>query len=193
MNSKRVQMIGRKPRESTPGWMRRIQEHHEIALWLYMVIVFGHWVEHVAQVYQVYIMGWLPKEAGGALGLWFPKLAEAEVLHFTYNLFLLTGIILLRSGFRNRARTFWNLALIAQGWHFFEHTLLQIQWLTGYYLFGASEQIGIGQLWLPRVELHFLYNLIVFIPMVIGMVYYLYPSEDKEASTGSHAGLPAGA
>jgi len=163
------------------SWMERINtEYHEVALWLYMVIVFGHWVEHVAQVYQVYVMGWMPQEAGGALGLWFPSLAETEILHFTYNLFLLGGIILLRSGFRGRARFWWNLALIAQGWHFFEHMLLQIQWLTGYYLFGAAEQSGIGQLWIPRVELHFLYNLIVFIPMVVGMVYYVRMEQQGE-------------
>ncbi len=147
-------------------------DKHELALWLYMVIVFGHWLEHVTQIYQVYVLGWIPAAAGGVLGLWLPGLAEAEILHFTYNSFLLAGLLLLRPGFAGRARFWWNLALLAQGWHFFEHTLLQVQWLTGHYLFGASQQMGIGQLWIPRVELHFLYNLIVFTPMVVGMIYY---------------------
>jgi hypothetical protein len=31
------------------------------------------------------------------------------------------------------------------------------------------------QLWIPRVELHLFYNTIVFIPMVIGMYYHLFP------------------
>jgi hypothetical protein len=148
---------------------------HERALWIYMVVVLGHWLEHLTQVYQVYIWGWLPKEAGGVLGLWFPGLAASEVLHFTYNLLLWAGILFLRPGFSGRGRKWWTVALAAQSWHFFEHTLLQVQWLTGTYLFGAAQQISIGQLWIPRVELHFLYNLIVFVPLVLGMIYHFYP------------------
>lgn len=152
---------------------------HEQALWLYMLIVFGHWLEHIAQVYQVYILGWVPAKAGGALGLVAPGLAMAEVLHFGYNLFLIGGIVLLRPGFAGRSRFWWNLALLAQGWHFFEHILLQAQYLTGHYLFGASMQISILQQWFPRVELHFMYNLIVFLPLLIGVLYHFYPPPNE--------------
>jgi hypothetical protein len=148
---------------------------HERSLWLYMAIVLGHWLEHLIQVYQVYVLGWMPAAAGGVLGLWFPSLAESEVLHFTYNLLLFSGILLLRPGFAGRSRRWWNVAMAAQGWHFFEHLLLQVQWLVGIYLFGASQQVSIGQLWLPRVELHFLYNLIVFVPLMVGMIYHFHP------------------
>ena len=148
---------------------------HRRSLWLFMIIVLGHWLEHLTQVYQVYVLGWLPKAAGGALGLWFPGLSSAEVLHFTYNLLLWGGILLLQPGFHGPARRWWNGALVAQSWHFFEHFLLQVQWLTGFYLFGASKQMGIGELWFPRVELHFTYNLIVFVPLVIGMFIYFHP------------------
>lgn len=146
---------------------------HPAKLWLYMFIVFGHFSEHAMQLYQVYVMGWLPKESGGLLGLWFPALAQAEVLHFFYNGFQILGIMILLSGFSGTARRWWIVALVAQSWHMFEHALLQLQWLTGIYLFGASEQMGIGQLLLPRVELHFLYNLSVFIPtMIATMIYF---------------------
>jgi hypothetical protein len=145
---------------------------HGRILWLFMVIVLGHWTEHLSQLYQVYVMGWLPKEAGGALGLWFPGINQSEVLHFTYNLVLWGGILLLQPGFHGRSRSWWNVALIAQSWHFFEHFLLQVQWLTGIYLFGAAKQISILELWFPRMELHFAYNLIVFVPLVIGMIQY---------------------
>ncbi len=145
---------------------------HGRILWLFMVIVLGHWSEHLSQLYQVYVMGWLPKEAGGALGLWFPGINQSEVLHFTYNLLLWGGILLLRPGFHGRSRRWWNVALIAQSWHFIEHFLLQVQWLTGIYLFGAAKQISILELWFPRMELHFAYNLIVFVPLVIGMIQY---------------------
>ena len=151
---------------------RRNGSFHQQALWLFMLIVLGHWSEHLVQIYQIYVMGWLPKAAGGVLGIWFPQLITSEVLHFTYNLLLWGGILLLRPGFQGQARRWWNGALIAQSWHFFEHFLLQVQWLTGVYLFGAAKQTSIGELWLPRVELHFMYNLIVFVPLMIGVVIY---------------------
>ena len=162
------------------SWKERISGPlHLRALSLFMLIVAGHWVEHLTQIYQIYILGWLPKEAGGVLGLWFPTLNSSEVLHFTYNLLLLGVILLLRPGFSGRSRKWWNGALIAQIWHFFEHVLLQVQWLTGVYLFGAAQQISIGQLWFPRPELHFVYNLIVFVPLVIAMIHHFNPPVDE--------------
>ncbi len=145
---------------------------HRHALSLYMLIVFGHWAEHIAQAYQVFVLRWPRPDSGGILGLWLPELASSEVLHFGYNLSLLLGLLLLRAGFRGRARTWWMVALAVQGWHFFEHLLLQAQWLTGIYLFGAAQQTGILQLWIPRVELHFLYNTLVFIPMLLGLFFH---------------------
>ena len=155
---------------------------HEVALLLYMVVVFGHWAEHIVQALQVFVLGWARPEAGGVLGLWFPALASAEILHFVYNLSLLAGLVLLRPAFVGRARTMWSLALIFQGWHFFEHLLLQVQWITGLYLFGASEQSSILQQWIPRVELHFLYNTVVFLPMAVALYYHLYPRADERAA-----------
>ena len=145
---------------------------HRRTLSAYMIVVFAHWAEHIAQAYQVFVLEWARPDAGGVLGLWFPLLASSEVLHFVYNLGLLLGLICLRPGFHGRARTWWTVALLIQGWHFFEHLLLQIQWLTGLYLFGAPQQTSILQLWIPRVELHFLYNSVVFIPMLFGLFFY---------------------
>ncbi|MDX1615109.1 MAG: hypothetical protein R3300_12425 [Candidatus Promineifilaceae bacterium] len=143
---------------------------HQQALSVYLLVVFGHWAEHIAQAYQVFVLEWPRPEAGGVLGLWFPQLASSEILHFVYNLGLLLGLLLLRPGFRGRGRSWWTAALVIQGWHFFEHLLLQGQWLTGFHLFGASQPMSILQLWLPRVELHFIYNTVVFAPMMVGMV-----------------------
>lgn len=156
-----------------------LRPNHTQLLWLYMIIVFGHWLEHLTQIYQIYVLGWTPQEAGGVLGLWLPQLAASEVLHFTYNFVLFAGLLLLAAGFGGRARFWWRVTIGAQGWHLFEHTLLQIQWLTSYYLFGAVQQIGIGQLWIPRAELHFLYNLIVFAPMVIAMIAHFHQWEQE--------------
>lgn len=171
---------------SSPGWLRLLQGPlHRQMLWLFMVIVLGHWLEHLTQIYQIYAMGWMPKAAGGVLGLWFPWLATSEVLHSVYNLLLWGGILLLQPGFHGAARRWWNIALLVQSWHFFEHILLQVQWLTGVYIFGASKQISIGELWFPRPELHFVYNLLVFAPLVIGMyLYFRPPADGEEPATG---------
>jgi hypothetical protein len=170
------------------AWLAQLNgPWHERLLWLYMVIVLGHWSEHLMQIYQIYVLGWYPKEAGGVLGVWFPTLVTSEVLHFTYNLFLWGGILLLRPGFRGQARRWWNGALVLQSWHFFEHLLLQVQWLTGIYLFGATKQMSIGELWFPRVELHFMYNLIVFVPLIIGVILYFRPPAGRNAHVKAYA------
>ena len=38
---------------------------------------------------------------------------------------------------------------------------------------------SIAQLWVPRVELHLFYNTIVFVPMIVGMYYHLFPPETE--------------
>jgi hypothetical protein len=166
---------------------------HERALWLYAVVVLAHWVEHLAQAYQIFILNWPRPVAKGALGLWNPWLVSSETLHFGYALFMVGGLILLRAGFLGRSRFWWNLALLIQTWHFFEHSLLQMQALTGHYLFGASVPTSILQLWIPRVELHLFYNAAVFIPMVIGMYYHLYPplGESRASCSCSRTGALA--
>lgn len=156
--------------------------HTQALLTLYLLIVFGHFSEHFIQLGQVYVLGWTPGEAGGILGLWFPVLTAAEILHFVYNLLQLAGLLWFRNEFGGRARLFWHIALGAQIWHFFEHALLQIQWLAGVYLFDASMQTSIGQLFLPRIELHFIYNLAVFLPTLIAVTVCLYGRINKTSS-----------
>jgi hypothetical protein len=146
--------------------------NHSRVLWLYLVIVVVHWLEHLCQMYQIYVLGWMPKAAGGVLGLWWPWLVSSELLHVGYNALLWGGLLLLRPGFQGHSRGWWNAALGLQSFHFFEHVLLLGQWLLGMYLFGAAEPISIGQLWVRRPELHFMYNLVVFVPTAIAVWYY---------------------
>lgn len=148
---------------------------HERALWLYAVIVVAHWAEHLAQAWQVYVLHWPRPAAGGVLGLWYPWLVSSEVMHWTYAFLMIIGLMLLRPGYEGRSRLWWNISLIIQAWHFFEHSLLQGQALVGYNLFGGAAPISVLQLWVPRMELHLFYNAIVFLPMVIAMYYHLYP------------------
>ncbi len=146
---------------------------HPRALALYLLLGAGHFAEHVAQLVQVYGRGWSPRAAGGLLGEWLPGLAASEVLHMGYNSLQLTGLILLFPGFKGRARTWWTVALVFQSWHFLEHVLLQVQFLTGYYLFNALKQTSLLEIFFPRLQLHFVYNLLVFIPIVVAGFLYV--------------------
>lgn len=140
----------------------------------FMVIAGGHFAEHLVQLVQYVILGWSVREAGGILGLWFPGLAASEYLHSGWNTLQLTGLILLWPLFRlqGTAAFFWRLAIIAQTWHWLEHVLLQLQYVTGYYLFNAIKQQGFLELFFPRLELHFVYNLVSFTPTLIAVLLY---------------------
>ena len=61
-------------------------------------------------------------------------------------------------------------ALGFQSWHVFEHILLQVQYLTGHYLFNSPQQPSLLELFFPRIELHFVYNVVVFIPIMLAAV-----------------------
>ncbi len=156
-------------------------EWHERALQLFMVIVLAHWAEHLAQAFQIYALGWAVPDARGVLGMPFPWLVKSELLHYGYALVMLVGIWVLRPGFVGTSRTWWTISLGIQFWHHIEHALLQGQAIVGANLFGAPVPMSIAQLWIPRVELHLIYNTIVFVPMVIGMYYHLFPSEAEAA------------
>jgi hypothetical protein len=153
--------------------------HHRIALWGFMAIVIAHWAEHVVQAAQIFLLGWERPDSRGVLGQFFPWLARSESLHYFYAIVMLIGLILLRPGFAGRARTWWTIALAIQVWHHFEHLLLVGQAVTGTHLFGRQENVSILQLVVPRVELHLFYNVAVFIPMVIAMLYHVYPTKDE--------------
>jgi hypothetical protein len=133
---------------------------HEIGLQTFMFIVLAHWMEHLVQGFQIYVLGWAPPAARGVLGLFYPWLIKSEALHYGYALVMLIGLFLLRKGFTEPN----------------EHFLLQMQAITGHNLFGRPVPTSLVQLWVPRVELHLFYNTIVFIPMVIAMYYHMFPS-----------------
>jgi len=152
---------------------------HERALQIFMLIVLAHWAEHLVQAYQIYVMGWPRPKALGLVGLWYPKLIQTETLHYGYALVMLIGIWVLRKGFTGRARTWWTIALVIQFWHHIEHFLLIYQATTHHNFWHKPVPCSVLQLFFPRVELHLFYNTIVFIPMVIGMYYHMFPPENE--------------
>jgi hypothetical protein len=148
-------------------------KYHKAALLVFGFVVVAHWVEHLAQAYQIYVLGWARPTAGGALGLAFPLLVKSEWLHYGFAIFMMVAFVLLRHGFTGRSRTWWNVAMWIQVWHHFEHLLLLLQAMTGANLLGKAAPTSIAQLVFSRVELHLFYNAVVFVPMVVAMVLHM--------------------
>jgi len=150
---------------------------HRRAVLVLLVIALAHWLVHVIQAFQVFALGLPRPEARGVLGEVWPWLAESEWLHFVLNGLLLVGLLLLRPGFRGAAREWWTAALGIQIWHFFEHTLLLGQNLSGHFLFGKGQPTSILQLVVPRMELHLYYNGVVMVPFLAAICCHLWPPE----------------
>nr|WP_157434633.1 MULTISPECIES: hypothetical protein [Actinoalloteichus] len=166
---------------------------HGAALAAYGLVVLLHWVEHITQAAQIYLWDWPIPEAGGALGLVFPWLVQSELLHYGFALVMIVAFFMLRHGFTGRARTWWAIALGIQFWHHIEHLLLLLQAWSGTYLLGKPVPTSMIQLLIPRVELHLLYNAIVFAPMVVAMVLHRRATEsERSAMQCSCAHPPAG-
>src|SRR5580698_8447064 len=153
---------------------------HERALKIFMLIVLAHWGEHLVQAFQIYVMGWPRPQANGILGLWYPWLIKSEVLHYGYALVMLVGIWVLRKGFTGTGRKWWTVALVIQFWHHFEHLLLITQATIHHTFWGQPVPFSVQQLFFPRVELHLFYNSVVFVPMVIGMYYHMFPRKGEQ-------------
>ncbi|MCE7938669.1 hypothetical protein DCC79_03885 [bacterium] len=181
------------PTAPEPLMVRLNGRWHEPALWLYGAIVLLHWAEHLFQAYQIWVLGWPRPQALGMLGLWQPWLVSTEIMHWGYAAFMFAGLVMLRPGFLGRARFWWTVSLVIQGWHLVEHSILQLQAIVGHPFWGAKVYTSILQLWIPRPELHLFYNAIVFLPMVVAMILHMYPPADERHLTGtcSCARVPA--
>jgi hypothetical protein len=157
---------------------------HKRTLQVFMLIVLGHWAEHLAQAVQIYVMGWPRPKAGGVLGLFYPWLVSSETLHYGYALVMLVFLWILRKGFTGTSRKWWTVALVIQFWHHIEHLLLQSQVLFHHNLIGSPVPVSFLQMVFPksRVEIHLFYNAIVFIPMVVAMYYHMVPPVGEKAA-----------
>jgi hypothetical protein len=163
------------PAESPSFYDKLNTRWHERALQIFMAVILAHWAEHLVQAVQIYVMGWPRPKANGVVGLWYPWLIKSEILHYGYAVVMLVGIWVLRKGFTGTARKWWTAALVIQFWHHIEHLLLITQATMHHNFWGKPVPFSVLQLVIPRVELHLFYNTIVFIPMVIGMYYHMFP------------------
>jgi hypothetical protein len=166
-------------------------DHHRLALNVFMLVVIAHWAEHLTQAFQIWALGWPVPQSRGVLGYFYPWLVTSEWLHYGYALVMLAGLWLLRRGFVGRSRTWWMVAFGVQFWHHVEHLMLFLQAQTGTMFFGRSVPTSVLQLVLPRVELHLFYNTVVFLPMVIAVYYHLRPSRTELAAMSCSCVRPA--
>jgi hypothetical protein len=135
-----------------------------IILIIAMLVQSFHMVEHIAQIVEKFVLN--HPQAHGVLG----KSLDFEPVHFVYNLSYLTLVAIAWIGFRKihikkMQMAFWliTFVLIFQSWHFIEHAVK----LEQHFIEGCISCQGI----LGRVTnvmiLHFIYNLVAFIPLVI--------------------------
>src|SRR6185312_573489 len=158
------------------SWYERLNTGwHKAGLQIFMAVVAFHWVEHIVQAWQAFVLHWPRPMAMGLLGMYFPWLMKTETLHYGFALVMLVFLWVLRHGFVGRAHTWWMISFWLQFWHHIEHGLLFYQALSGRYLFGGTVPTSIGQIWIPRIELHLIYNTLVFIPMMVAMYYHVRP------------------
>ncbi|HKR09266.1 MAG TPA: hypothetical protein VJS39_08765 [Gemmatimonadaceae bacterium] len=181
----------------SPGFVESLNtRYHKRALLSFLTIVLFHWAEHLVQAYQFYVLHWSRQMSMGLLGMYYPWLMKTETLHYGFAVVMLVGLWILRKGFTGTSHTWWMISFWIQFWHHFEHFLLFYQANTHHYFFGGSVPTSIGQIWIPRIELHLIYNTLVFIPMVVAMYYHVYPpARDtvKSACSCGHHRAPVAA
>lgn len=153
------------------GWIR--PRAQRALPWVVPVALVGvgvqtfHMLEHGLQVYRVHFDG-VPSR-GGIVG---PGV-EAEWIHFTYNLLVLSTLVLVASARRQgwngaahrRADGLLAGAVVLQGYHVVEHGVKVVQHVAS----GAKVNPGIAGQWIDLVWLHFGINLAVYIGFAAAM------------------------
>lgn len=163
---------------------------HKPAMQVFMLIILLHLSEHIIQGIQLWVLHWPRPHCMGLLGVVYPWMMKTEWLHYGHALFMLLGLIVLRPAITlGKALYWWNIAFAIQFWHHIEHALLLGQSLIhdNLYDFAApvsmaqifaqflSGQPNGGQPYLPRIELHLFYNLVVLAPMLMALHYHRFP------------------
>lgn len=151
------------------GWTYR---HYEwLALFYVLVLInAGHFMEHVVQMTQIHILGVAPKNAKGIISQ-----LDTEWIHFSANLITLLLVLVLLSRFRQNV-WLWVTAVVGT-WHVIEHSYI----LNVYLQTGVTSSPGLltkggalgGGLPFIRPDMHFIYNLLVTVPLMLAFAYQL--------------------
>lgn len=147
-----------------------------LALFYVLVITqSAHFLEHVAQMYQIHVLHLHGSHAQGVFGR-----LNIEWVHFLWNTWVFVAAALLAYRFR---RNWWLLPTLAIAlWHESEHLYIMVEYWTT----GAEGTPGLlaqggaiaGGTSLTRPDLHFLYNAVETLPLVVAFAYQLRRSYD---------------
>ena len=124
----------------------------------------AHFFEHVAQMVQIHVL-----HLGGANAQGIVGQLNIEWVHFIWNALVLIALMALLPHFRTNP---WLIAVTPlAAWHLVEHSVM----IATYLQTGVSGSPGLlssggllfGGLPVARPDLHFLYNLVETVPLVI--------------------------
>jgi hypothetical protein len=169
------------------AWMYR--SYGYLALFYVLVVTqIGHLFEHVAQVTQIHVFHLAGANARGIFGT-----LDLEWVHFIWNTWVLVAVLLLLPRFRKNPWLWVTLGLSI--WHEIEHLVVFYVYLTTGQagtpgLLARGGLIG-GGLPISRPDLHFFYNLIETVPLVIGFVWQLYRVYNDQRWEGVVPSAPA--
>jgi len=157
-----------------PFFLKTVSIHRQygwLAFFFILVVTQGaHLLEHVAQMVQIHLLGLSGLQARGILGM-----LDIEWVHFIWNSWVLICAVLLVFLFRKNP-WLWALLLIST-WHEVEHVYIMSVFLrTGHVgspgLLASGGAIG-GGLPLSRPDLHFYYNLLEELILIIAYLYQI--------------------
>ena len=124
----------------------------------------AHLIEHVAQMVQIHVL-----HLSGASALGIVGQLNIEWVHFIWNALVLVTLLVLLPRFRANP---WLIAVTPlAAWHFVEHSVI----IATYIQTGISGTPGLlssggllfGGLPIARPDLHFLYNLVETVPLLV--------------------------
>lgn len=153
----------------------RYRHYQWMALFeLVIISQIGHFIEHLVQMYQIHILGLRGAAARGIFGQ-----LDIEWVHFLFNTYLLIAFLALALRFR-RNPWLW-VTLVAAVLHEAEHLYIMANFLrTG--TPGLPGLLGKGALIsipLARADVHFLYNFVESIPMMLAFAWQLRIVRDE--------------
>lgn len=151
------------------AWLYR--HYRWIALFYALVVTQGaHFLEHVAQMVQVHLLGRDGPDARGVVGA-----LDVEWVHLGFNTCVFVALVALLVPFR--ANPWLWATLVVAAWHQVEHTYIISVFLSTATegtpgLLAIGGRLG-GGLSLTRPDLHFLYNVVETVPLFVAFGWQL--------------------
>lgn len=160
------------------------QRYQWLALFYILVVTqTGHFLEHIAQMIQLHVLGLTGADARGIFGA-----LDVEWVHFVWNTWVLLAVLVLLARY-GANRWLWLTALLS-GWHELEHAYIFCVYVST----GLSGTPGLlsqggalaGGLPIVRPDLHFIYNLIETVPLIIAFLLQARKSGHEQNVRTSH-------